>query len=213
MVHRIVLSTFGLLTLAMCQNQKLSQNSASSEKTEVTTETPVSSTKSTSMETPKTSEPEMSSGMPPDKEAVKIAKEETATANRNTAGVIYLKEGQNLFLKQYEMNVTFKGITEDSRCPQGVNCIWEGVATAEVEFMGLATRPVTIKLSTTNNAQRGYSRTQDFNGYAVSLVELSPETTTSKGFKALKGSYKIGLKFEKGSPVDPKTQRGGTTTK
>ena len=202
MVHRIVLSTFGLLTLAMCQNQKLSQNSASSEKTEVTTETPVSSTKSTSMETPKTSEPEMSSGMPPDKEAVKIAKEETATANRNTAGVIYLKEGQNLFLKQYEMNVTFKGITEDSRCPQGVNCIWEGVATAEVEFMGLATRPVTIKLSTTNNAQRGYSRTQDFNGYAVSLVELSPETTTSKGFKALKGS-----------PVDPKTQRGGTTTK
>ena len=45
------------------------------------------------------------------------------------------------------MNVTFKGVSEDSRCPEGAQCIWAGVALAQVEVMGTSTRPMTLNLT------------------------------------------------------------------
>ena len=217
MVHRLILTTFGILTLATCQNPKVSQSITEQES--VKTETSVNSTKPKTVDTTvnqnsgetksKTAgEPEMSVGLPPDKEAVETAKKEQQNSTvKNTAGIVYLKEGENKFFKEYEMNVTFKKMTEDSRCPKDVNCIWAGVATAEVEFMGLYTRPVTLKLSTLNDSKKGYAKSQEFNGYTVSLMEVTPETTSAKGFKALQGSYRIGLQFSKGSTGS------GTTTK
>ncbi len=112
-------------------------------------------------------------------------------------GIVYLKEGENKFLKEYQMNVTFKQMSEDSRCPKDVNCIWAGNATAEVEVMGTATRPMILKLSTMNDLNKGYSKMQNFNRFNISLVEVSPETTSEKGFNALKGQYKIGIKIER----------------
>ena len=222
MIHRLILTSFSILTLATCQNPKISETNAEQET--VKTETATNSTKPKTVDTTvnqnsgetksKTAgEPEMSVGLPPDKEAVEIAKKEQQNSTmKNTAGIIYLKEGENKFLKEYEMNVTFKKMTEDSRCPKEVNCIWAGVATAEVEFMGLYTRPVTLKLSTLNDSKKGYAKSQEFNGYTVSLMEVTPETTSAKGFKALQGSYRIGLKFSEGA-TGGQTQRGGTTTR
>ena len=217
MIHRLILTSFGILTLATCQNPKVSQSTTEQES--VKTETSVNSTETKVLDVttnqtsgePKSKangEPEMSEGLPPDKEAVEIAKKEQQNSTmKNTADIIYLKEGENKFLKEYEMNVTFKKMTEDSRCPKDVNCIWDGFATAEVEFMGLYTRPVTLKLSTLNDAKKGYTKSQEFNGYTISLMEVTPETTSAKGFKALQGSYRIGLQFSKGSTGS------GTTTK
>ena len=213
MLHRLVLSTFSFLTLATCQT---TQNSAKNEKvdhsTTVKTDTKSStnvSTSATGTTTPKTAEPKMSVGLPPDADAVKEAEK----INANKTGIVYLKEGENKFVKEYQMNVTFKQMSEDSLCPKDVNCIWAGVATADVEFMGLATRPMTLQISTINDANKGYTKTQSFNGYNISLVSVTPETTSEKGFKALKGTYQIGLKFEQGDPVNTTVQRGGTTTK
>ena len=134
----------------------------------------------------------------------------SASSNENTTveinstspqkETIYLKEGQNIFLKEYKMNVTFKRIVEDSRCPKDVQCVWAGNATAEVELMGVATRPRVIQLSTTNDENKGNFTKQNFNGYTISLIEISPETTSGKGFKDLQGSYKIALQFEKERP-------------
>ena len=209
MIHRLILTSFGILTLATCQNPKVSQSTTEQES--VKTETSVNSTETKVLDvtTNQTSgeskskangEPEISVGLPPDKEAVEIAKKEQQNSTmKNTAGIVYLKEGENKFFKEYEMNVTFKKMTEDSRCPKDVDCIWAGVATAEVELMGLYTRPVTLKLSTMSDAKKGYTKSQEFNGYTITLVEVSPQTTAEKGFKALQGSYRIGLQFSKGS--------------
>ena len=217
MIHRLILTSFGILTLATCQNPKISETTAKQETVKTETSANSAEPKISDVTTNQTSgttksksngEPEMSVGLPPDKEAVEIAKKEQQNSTmKNTAGIIYLKEGENKFLKEYEMNVTFKKMTEDSRCPKEVNCIWAGVATAEVEFMGLYTRPVTLKLSTLNDSKKGYTKSQVFNGYTVSLMEVTPETTSAKGFKALQGSYRIGLQFSKGSTGS------GTTTK
>jgi hypothetical protein len=111
--------------------------------------------------------------------------------------IIYLNEGENKFLKEYQMNVTFKGISEDSRCPKDVTCIWAGVAVAQVEVMGVATRPMTLNIATMDNKGRNYSKSADFNGYTISLAQVDPYPGDAEGAKALQGKYKIGIVIKK----------------
>lgn len=207
MIYRLLAASLSIFSLATCQTQ-----SAAKPATETTITTSTAMTGNGSSQT-KNGESAMSTGLPPDQEAIETAKREQQQSTPNKKDVIYFKEGENKFLKEYEMNVTFKRMVEDSRCPKGVQCVWAGNATAEVEFMGTYTRPVTLMISTTDDAKKGFTKTQEFNGYTISLVEVTPETTSSKGFKELKGVYRIALKFEQGKAFDPQTQRGGVTTK
>lgn len=119
------------------------------------------------------------------------------TKNNTNGSVIYFNEGENRFLDEYQMNVTFKGISEDSRCPKDVNCIWTGVAVAEVEVMGTATRPMTLSLASLDNKGRNYHQSADFNGYTITLTEVNPYPASAEGTKNLKGKYKIGLTIKK----------------
>lgn len=119
------------------------------------------------------------------------------TKNSTNGSVIYFNEGENRFLDEYQMNVTFKGISEDSRCPKDVNCIWAGVAVAEVEVMGTATRPMTLSLASLDNKGRNYHQSADFNGYTITLTEVNPYPASAEGTKKLKGKYKIGLTIKK----------------
>lgn len=119
------------------------------------------------------------------------------TKNSTNGSVIYFNEGENRFLDEYQMNVTFKGISEDSRCPKDVNCIWAGVAVAEVEVMGTATRPMTLSLASLDNKGRNYHQSADFNGYTITLTEVNPYPASAEGTKNLKGKYKIGLTIKK----------------
>ena len=113
-------------------------------------------------------------------------------------GIIYFNEGENKFLEEYQMNVTFKGISEDSRCPKDVNCIWAGVAVAQVEVMGTATRPVILNLASMDNEGRNYHQSAAFNGYTISLTDVQPYPASADGAKALNGKYKIGITIKKG---------------
>lgn len=112
--------------------------------------------------------------------------------------ILYFNEGENRFLKEYQMNVTFKGISEDSRCPKDVNCIWAGVAVAQVEVMGTATRPMTLEIATIDNKARNYNASAVFNGYTISLADVQPYPRAVDGAKALKGKYRIGIIITKG---------------
>ena len=203
MITKQLFIAIGFLAFTACQKPKVVETQkipTTAEKTETISTT-------TMPKTPKSGEPEMSVGLPPDQEAQETAKKE----QQNTSNVIYFKEGENKFLKEYEMNITFKKMAEDSRCPEGVNCIWAGVATAEIEVMGLATRPNILKISTMQDGNRGYAKSQDFNGYQISLEQVTPNTTSDRGFKALQGTYKIGIKIKKQEPG--KTSPNNTTTK
>lgn len=128
---------------------------------------------------------------------------ETTTGTNGTkpsvqkGDILYFNQGENKFLKEYEMNVTFKGISEDSRCPEGVACIWAGVAVAQIEVMGTTTRPVILELATSDNAGRNYHQSEAFNGYIISLEEVTPSRKSETGGKALEGKYKIGIKIKK----------------
>ena len=111
--------------------------------------------------------------------------------------IIYFREGENKFLQEFQMNVTFKNITEDSRCPEGTQCVWAGVAVANVEFMSTTSRPMILQLSTAEVKGKDYHKTQSFNGYSISLKEITPYPTSQKGTKSLSGMYKIGIEISK----------------
>lgn len=118
------------------------------------------------------------------------------TSNDQKNGIIYLSDGENKFLKEYQMNITFKGISEDSRCPEGVNCIWAGVALAQIEVMGTSTRPVLLNLASMDFPNRNYHQSADFNGYTITLQEVTPYPK-SGGTAELNGKYKIGVSIKK----------------
>jgi hypothetical protein len=128
----------------------------------------------------------------------------TKVANKD-GEIIYFNEGENRFLKQYQMNVTFKGISEDSRCPKDVTCIWAGVAVAQVEVMGTSTRPMTLNLASMDNKGRKYNKSADFNGLTISLAEVNPYPGAEEGAKALNGKYRIGITIKK-AEEDPTTK-------
>lgn len=163
MLHKAIIFSLGLLSLASCNAQKETKTSV------ITTNT----------------------------------KESMGKENN----IIYFNEGENKFLKEYEMNVTFKGVSEDSRCPKDVNCIWAGVAVAQVEVMGIATRPMVLNLATTDHEGRNYHQSADFNGYAISLTELAPYPTAQDGAKALTGKYRIGIVIKKAGETSNSTTK------
>lgn len=196
---KTIIMAAAIFSFATCQPQA---GAANAQKTEMNT----TSTKS-SLENSST---KVSANQKKEDQSDEISKSRNVM---NTQEIIYLKEGENKFLKAYEMNVTFKRIVEDSRCPKDVQCVWQGTAVAEVEFMGLYTRPVTLQLSTVSNAQKGFYKAQDFNGYTISLISVGPEVTTSKGKQELKGNYEIALRLEKNATPETSTQRGTPTTK
>lgn len=127
----------------------------------------------------------------------KVENSANVTKSSQEASIIYFSEGENKFLDEYQMNVTFKRISEDSRCPKDVNCIWAGVAVAEIEVMGITTRPVTLSLANEDNKGRNYHRSADFNGYKITLTEVNPYPGVTLGTKALEGKYKIGITIQK----------------
>ncbi|MGE8555912.1 MAG: hypothetical protein ACN6OB_18480 [Chryseobacterium jejuense] len=120
--------------------------------------------------------------------------------------LIYLNEGENKFLLDYKMNITFKGVSEDSRCPEGVNCIWAGVALAQIEVMGTSTRPVLLNLASMDFPNRNYHQSAEFNGYTITLQEVTPYPK-SGGTEELKGKYKIGVSIKNNRPSSGTTKK------
>ncbi|WP_333864133.1 hypothetical protein [Sphingobacterium sp.] len=127
-----------------------------------------------------------------------ISKKDTKS-DVTDAETIYLNEGQKKSLKEFPITIKFKGISEDSRCPEGVNCIWAGVAVAEIEIMEKSTKPVQLNLATMDMQERGYQKSAYFNGYAISLQNVLPYPNAKQGTQGLKGRYKIAIGVKKTS--------------
>jgi len=67
-----------------------------------------------------------------------------------------------------ELRVTFENVSEDSRCPAGVQCVWEGNASIRVTVEMGNESQVAI-LNSTLNPQRA-----SFFGYTIGYRDLSP---------------------------------------
>ena len=79
-----------------------------------------------------------------------------------------LTPGQTAQVEGADLFVTFDSVSSDSRCPEGVNCIWEGDATVVVSIR-MGDQPASQReLHTPRNSET------DAGSYRLRLVRLVP---------------------------------------
>lgn len=190
MIRLLTITALSLLTAQECDSKKAETKTQETVSSAQPTKQN-SSSSSTSATPPKKVEAAPKSEAHQTNSTTSTKTAETSTKTADTSGVHYFNHGENRFLKEYQMNVTFNRITKDSRCPKGVNCIWEGVATAELTLMGTTTRPQTVTLSSQNNSAKGLQNYVEFNGYKITLVSVNPYPVS--GSKISDEKYQIGI--------------------
>ena len=67
------------------------------------------------------------------------------------------------------VKVKFSALVEDSRCPKGVDCIWEVNAKIKVELKGAGKESATFELNTNVEPKVASGA-----GYEISLLKLDP---------------------------------------
>lgn len=130
----------------------------------------------------------------------KIAAAQNSQYEESKAKTITLKLGENQFVQEAEMNVTFLRIVQDSRCPENVNCVQAGNATIELELMATYSRPIKVQLSTSDDIAKEQFSSASFNGNLITLTNLKPAKNADG---KINGLYSATLKIEKGETKQP----------
>lgn len=92
-----------------------------------------------------------------------------------------LAHGATMQTADNAINIQFSTVTGDSRCPEGVQCIWAGRADcAFILTKGDIAEGVT--LSSGDYSQGGSGQTV-FNGYTVTLNDIAPATRAGETIK------------------------------
>ena len=81
-----------------------------------------------------------------------------------------LRYGERSILAGEDLVLTFVQVLEESRCPVGVQCIWEGNARVGVNVEKPPSRSATLEL----NTSRRYDTEATYQGYRVQLLQVVP---------------------------------------
>jgi len=103
---------------------------------------------------------------------------------------IAVSVGEKGCSKTASIEVEFIRVVEDSRCPEGVDCIWAGRAVIEVRAVMDG-----ISSETVNLASDGGAKSFEFGGYRIFFEKLEPYP--KEGEAIGEGAYKAWFKLEK----------------
>ena len=104
-----------------------------------------------------------------------------------------LKPGQQISLKGTKLRIQFAAVSNDSRCPSDVTCVWAGNAAVRLD---VSTNRSNGKSLTLNTAKVSSLATEaDYRGYKVKLVDLSPYPRSDRKIAA--GDYVVTLLVSK----------------
>ncbi len=86
-----------------------------------------------------------------------------------------LRARQQVTLKGETLRIRFAEVTEDSRCPTDVQCVWAGNAAVRLEVSRGGRRSRSLTLNTSGN-----SPTVKYGNYEIKLVELKPHPKSTR---------------------------------
>lgn len=101
-----------------------------------------------------------------------------------------LKAGGEVLVKEAALKIRFGGVLDDSRCPEGVDCIWAGNGKITVTVRKGKQKPVALELNTMTEP-----KSVAYEGYEITLVKLAPYP--KKDVKIKKGTYVATLTVKK----------------
>jgi hypothetical protein len=79
-----------------------------------------------------------------------------------------LKGGQTTVLESEQLTIRFKSVTNESRCPVNLRCVWEGNAQVNLQVTKAGKSPSKIALNTLG--MRKYPREAKYLDYTIKLV-------------------------------------------
>lgn len=100
-----------------------------------------------------------------------------------------LRPGQAAEVNGTAVRITFDKVTDDSRCPTDVTCIWEGDATVHLKVKTQADE-VTAQVHTNEGGER--SRKVAAGDFVVTLLRLEPAPRSTQPIEA--GAYRVTLR-------------------
>jgi hypothetical protein len=104
-----------------------------------------------------------------------------------TPEFVTARHTKQVVAKKSKLKIKFLEVVEDSRCPEGVNCVWAGNAKIKVLIDNGTTKQEFAM--NTNLGPKGDS----FSGWAIYLEELTPypKEGSSMNAKLYKAKFKI----------------------
>ena len=81
-----------------------------------------------------------------------------------------IKVGQEATITSQQLSLKFLSVSEDSRCPQGTNCIWEGNGKINIELTSQDQTSDTVELNTAMSLPSEAT----YLSYNISLLDLQP---------------------------------------
>ena len=104
-----------------------------------------------------------------------------------------VRVGRWVTVEGERLRVTFDRVAEDSRCPEGVNCIWAGNVRVALLVKGPGKAQRREKLNTATEP-----RELKLNGRTVTISKVSPAKVVEREIKT--GSYRITLSLAPRGP-------------
>lgn len=80
-----------------------------------------------------------------------------------------VKAGREVIVKEAGLKIKFDALLEDSRCPEGVDCVWAGNGKISVTLKKGRMRGATFDLNTMTEP-----KSITHQGYEITLVKLAP---------------------------------------
>ncbi len=117
------------------------------------------------------------------------ANQASARTPQTPAQTIVLAPGQVERVAGTPVTITLSGVGEDSRCPEGVDCVWAGdvSVTLRLEARGTPTQDVTLRLNTSpRDVMHGDHR--------VTVAAVAPHPKA--GEKIEPKSYRVTMRVE-----------------
>jgi len=90
--------------------------------------------------------------------------------DQDTASQIVLAPGDVSHIPETDLTIAFEAVAEDSRCPTGQTCMWEGDAVVRLRIEKPGAAPSTLTLHTGGPGERE----ADSDGVNVRLVDVRP---------------------------------------
>ncbi|HKR02660.1 MAG TPA: hypothetical protein VJT09_18420 [Pyrinomonadaceae bacterium] len=89
-----------------------------------------------------------------------------------------IRVGEDARVGDEGLMISFSRVAEDSRCPQGVECIWAGNARVALRLTRGRSRAAWLNLNTGVEPKESAYR-----GYQVKLVKLNPYPKKGRGIR------------------------------
>jgi hypothetical protein len=104
-----------------------------------------------------------------------------------------LKVGESAEIEAEALKVGFDGVSADSRCPRGEQCVWEGDATVRVWLQKGSETRETHELHTSPKGESAVI----YQDYELSLLRLDPYPVSGRTIE--RGDYRATLQVIRGS--------------